>query len=489
MKNLLLSVIAVLMSSSTAPLKYTGPSVAKPTIIEGHVNNRKAYPESKSILIQIPDISGYTGTSYTGLINNDGNFKIYLNLYVAQDANLKQEGISMQPIIKDFIIHPGDKIHVDLDFKSIASVRFSGDSEKTNNDLYNYTTNYGDYRARYESGHLYDVHDPEQFKAANNKIKQEILKQNNEFINKAHPNTEVKTWIKNYINTNYYLNLSGFMFKYNRVPTNNPPLGMDYVNIARDDINEIYNATLLNADSYRLLALLMPAHKAEELLGKYDDKLVADINKVAKDYNNPLLGQLLTGMLLSSTLGQTDPADFYKNKALLEENITEGFIKDPLIKKYKLVTGNVAQYHKAVYSIAQKMVGTPAEKVMKDIISQNKGKVVYIDIWATWCGACIAEMPKSQQLIEKYKGKNVAFAFLCIGSKKDLWKTKAQELGVTGTQYFCDAKQSKSIGDVFKAHAIPFYMLVNKNGDIMEASNNLRPGEVLTARKIDHLLE
>lgn len=43
---------------------------------------------------------------------------------------------------------------------------------------------------------------------------------------------------------------------------------------------------------------------------------------------------------------------------------------------------------------------TDATTNWKEILAKNKGKVIYIDLWATWCGPCLAEMPASRKLQE-----------------------------------------------------------------------------------------
>jgi thiol-disulfide isomerase/thioredoxin len=44
-------------------------------------------------------------------------------------------------------------------------------------------------------------------------------------------------------------------------------------------------------------------------------------------------------------------------------------------------------------------------------LSQYKGKVVFINFWATWCKPCLAEMPSLQKMSEKLKDKNIVFFF------------------------------------------------------------------------------
>jgi len=69
-------------------------------------------------------------------------------------------------------------------------------------------------------------------------------------------------------------------------------------------------------------------------------------------------------------------------------------------------------------------------------LSSLKGKVIYIDMWATWCGPCYAEMPFFEKLKEKYKGNdNVAFVSLSIDDEIDLWKKDVEKRKVDGDQW------------------------------------------------------
>jgi thiol-disulfide isomerase/thioredoxin len=54
-----------------------------------------------------------------------------------------------------------------------------------------------------------------------------------------------------------------------------------------------------------------------------------------------------------------------------------------------------------------------------DLINEFEGKVIYVDIWATWCAPCVKSIPYTKKVKEKYKNKNVEVVFLSIdGDKK-----------------------------------------------------------------------
>ena len=53
-----------------------------------------------------------------------------------------------------------------------------------------------------------------------------------------------------------------------------------------------------------------------------------------------------------------------------------------------------------------------------------KGKYVYIDVWATWCGPCLAEIPHLKKVEAAYHDKNIVFLSISIDVKKDYEKWK-----------------------------------------------------------------
>ena len=115
-------------------------------------------------------------------------------------------------------------------------------------------------------------------------------------------------------------------------------------------------------------------------------------------------------------------------------------------------------------------------------LSDLKGKVVYIDIWATWCGPCKHEIPFLGTLEEEYaKNKEMAFMSVSIDQERDLgkWKDMVKELNLKGIQLFA-GDQKQQITSPYKINSIPRFMLVGKDGKMISAdaprpsSNSIR---------------
>lgn len=100
-------------------------------------------------------------------------------------------------------------------------------------------------------------------------------------------------------------------------------------------------------------------------------------------------------------------------------------------------------------------------------LSDFKGKMVLVDVWATWCGPCKKEIPSLMALEEEYHGKDIVFIGVSVDEKKDYqkWKTFLKEHNMVGVQLF--AEGWSKIAKDYKIKAIPRFMLFDRNGNII----------------------
>lgn len=99
-----------------------------------------------------------------------------------------------------------------------------------------------------------------------------------------------------------------------------------------------------------------------------------------------------------------------------------------------------------------------------------KGKLVYVDVWATWCGPCKAQIPFLKQLEEKYREEDIAFVSLSIDQLKNIskWKDMIVDKQLEGIQIIADkAWRSKFVTD-YVIEGIPRFILIDKDGNLMD---------------------
>lgn len=97
---------------------------------------------------------------------------------------------------------------------------------------------------------------------------------------------------------------------------------------------------------------------------------------------------------------------------------------------------------------------------------QFKGKVVFLNLWATWCGPCRAEMPGIQQLYEKSDKEKVAFVMLSIDRDSDRSKVSdyISKRGFTFQAYM----PSGYLTEQLQVPSIPTTFVISKEGLIVK---------------------
>jgi thiol-disulfide isomerase/thioredoxin len=101
-----------------------------------------------------------------------------------------------------------------------------------------------------------------------------------------------------------------------------------------------------------------------------------------------------------------------------------------------------------------------------------KGKVVYLDVWASWCGPCRAEFPSSKQLHDRLTAKQkekVVFLYLSIDDTEAAWKKALDALQLPGEQGWSKGGWQSRTVQYFGIQSIPRYILIDKKGKVADA--------------------
>jgi len=126
----------------------------------------------------------------------------------------------------------------------------------------------------------------------------------------------------------------------------------------------------------------------------------------------------------------------------------------------------------------------------KTSLESLKGKYVYIDVWATWCGPCRAEIPFLKEIEAKYHGKNIEFVSISADVEKDheKWKNFVTEKQLGGIQLYADKNWESDFLKAFGITSIPRFILIDPNGVVVDA-DAARPSSPKLKEQLDKLLK
>lgn len=176
-----------------------------------------------------------------------------------------------------------------------------------------------------------------------------------------------------------------------------------------------------------------------------------------------------------------DVITLQKQSGDLERNFTpysvnqlkwiQGKINNPFLSNYivyendKLKNRLEANKTKTGFTVNQ-LKKTVGDELFDSMIAKFKGKVIYVDFWATWCGPCKQGIKEIAPLKEEMKDKDVVFLYI-TGETSPLktWENSIPD--IKGEHYRVTADEWNYLTQKFNISGIPHYVLVNKNGEVV----------------------
>ena len=113
-----------------------------------------------------------------------------------------------------------------------------------------------------------------------------------------------------------------------------------------------------------------------------------------------------------------------------------------------------------------------------------KGKYVYVDLWATWCSPCVAEIPHLQRLEKLFKGKKIVFVSISCDEDMEEWLNYLRQNKMEGVQLNFDC--NRRFQEAYGVQGIPRFILIDKKGKVVDPDMT-RPSDPKTEKTLKAL--
>jgi thiol-disulfide isomerase/thioredoxin len=162
---------------------------------------------------------------------------------------------------------------------------------------------------------------------------------------------------------------------------------------------------------------------------------------------------------------EISPVDDKKLKTI-QQQITIPFIADYVALCNNQAIARLEANKKKTGFVVNETPKTEAAKIFDAIIKKYKGKLIYVDFWATWCAPCRSGIEQIKPLKEELAGKDIVFVYITNPtSPQNTWSNMIPD--IKGEHYRVTTDEWNFLTSMFNISGIPHYVLVGKSGEII----------------------
>lgn len=441
------------------------PDIHKGTaVIAGNILSSGNTPSG---VVSLISVNALESNRYSEIPDTNGNFLFRFDVLHPHDINIRYKDGFV-----GLYIHPSDSIFLEMDEKAFEDQYFprchiNGKDVNTAKAVYEY------YRFKKVDNFTPSFEGDPSVPVYLEQIKRHMVKDDSIlalFVKKFHPSEEFLRWARNdiiYSNANYLVD-----YEYHH-----------YVNKTKI-VGDLFDKRLFPVENdVAIVSMMYGYHLWHYSTFKYikQDTLVSGLlkdNKKADAYRlilsriieNEKAGlsrDIMCYRILKSLFSDSyndfktvwdEPGYFMGNKTLISMLVEQKEEHDKL-KDYDISFFDpLKQEEKAI-----------SGDFWINLKKKHKGKVIYLDIWAVWCGPCRSEIPYAYELHEYFKGQPVVFVNVCLSSERTAWKNLIDKMHINGENYFFNKDQTKLfVGNLRDFQGYPTYLIIDKNGNIVD---------------------
>ena len=259
----------------------------------------------------------------------------------------------------------------------------------------------------------------------------------------------------------------------------------------RSDLMDLFTDTLINSSQFELASRLASWTAREMALAARERGLTNEYTAYDQIIRDSIPNRLLAETLIAgdfyhrlvrnevdryeagvdafnawvvSPFLRVPVQEYYLEKAAYRQNPT--ILSDRMLhpeQSYSDKVGIEAQPH-------------PFLNLLNRLTSESEGQVLYITLGASWCEPCIIQKKGQNRLIEECKGLPLRVISIYMDPEENLRKAEAL-LGFPfrSEEYFLTPEEAQDLNkQILKSHGIPYFLLVDKEGRIVDYGGHLR---------------
>ncbi len=457
---ILLFLSSIILSCSSEKQKINTGKV----IIAGKIEEAQNF--SRVISLNHPGLYNHCGDLSNAIIDTNGFFKFEYQTMFPQDVMLRYENgftkLFLKPKDSVFVTLNAQKYHTETS----PDYKISGTNSSTSKDIHKYLY----YRK------LFNTFQPDYTNQSVNEFIDQLNHRINredsllaEFIQENNPSDEFIQWANKTITYEYANYLVDFKWY-----CEDNGLAID---------QELFDKKLFPVNDDDAIITSWYHYHLKHYSNKYfqensvvinllKDNQLADANRIVlqnivKNEDSGVSRDLMCYWILDN-VGKESLDDFLQLYEELPQYIDNNQLRNLLSQRKQQLESDKALTLSTLDSYRIKEVEF-SEDFFKKLAERFKDTIIYIDIWATWCGPCKAEIPHLINLHNEYKNKPVAFVNICISSNKKDWEQAIEELNLQGENYFFNQEHSTLLKEKLNNFTgIPRYLLIDQHGNITD---------------------